>query len=52
MNCALQNVHSGKLGDEFSSQCLLNIAESVDIELSMYENERFVLKSKKVIQSH
>ena len=28
MNCALQNVHTGKLTDESSSQCLLNIAES------------------------
>ena len=48
MNCALQNIHTGKLADESSSQCLLNIAESGEIALSTYENKRFVLKSKKL----
>ena len=48
MNCALQNIHTGKLADESSSQRLINIAESGKIGLSMQENERFVLESKKV----
>ena len=33
MNCALQNIHTGKLADESSSQCLLNIAGSGEIAL-------------------
>ena len=51
MNCTLQNIHTGKLADEYSSQCLLNIAESGEIALSTYENERFVLKSKKLFDA-
>ena len=47
INCALQNVYTGKLAVE-SPQCLLNISESGEIALSTYENELFVLKSKKL----
>jgi hypothetical protein len=48
MNYALQNIHTGKLADESSSQCLLNIVGSGEIALSTYENERSALKSKKL----
>ena len=40
MNCALQNIHTGKLADESSSQCLLNIAESGEIALSLESQQR------------
>ena len=36
------------LADESASQCLINNVKNGEIALSAYENERFVLKSKKL----
>lgn len=47
-NCALRNIYTGELAEESSVQCLLNIQENGEALLRTYEDERFVLKSKKL----
>ncbi|GBO18453.1 hypothetical protein AVEN_29672-1 [Araneus ventricosus] len=44
----LRNIYTGELADKSSSPCLLNIVENGETLLSTYENERFVLRMKKL----